>query len=220
MGQLLLTEAEQTALRSVDCNHTRILYLLGLRAQANTITGASAPLNYAVLRDTISTSEKTFRQARQIHKLLATLVDADLVSLLENQSLQHNLQGQQILLPLLIVDGEDYGDLHAKRGAMQLGWKPDEALFNEIAQLVGLVDRSYTHEQVGEFVAYWMGRPDKQFSAFQWTQKFVLQRKQYAQRASVLPVKQMGYQSTTVPAGVTVDDKTKAFINKYQKKSQ
>ena len=216
----MLNDAEHTALLDVPSNAARTLYTIGLRPHAHSVTGASAPIHYPRLCRIVSTPNEIFKQGRQINQLLKHLINAGLVTLTDQQDIALSLRNECIILPLMIIANETHATLHTQRYRMHMQWQPDAALFIELAQIMGLLDTQYTQEQVGEFISYWMGRPDVELSAFQWTQKFVLQRKLAAQRTamgSTHSPRTIGYQTVTQDGKIQVDDKNKAFIARYKK---
>ncbi len=215
----MLTDAEYAALLEVESNAARSLYVLGLRPNAHAVTGATQPIHYPSLCKIVSTKDEPFTQGRQINRLLKHLLKQGLVKLGLEQNIEHTLRDQRIVLPMMIVANEPYIELHTKRFGIHMQWTPDERLFSELAQLVGLLDKQYTQEDIGDFISYWMGRPDKQFSQFQWTQKFVLQRKTKMGQQAQPTTHTVGYQSVSQDGKIQIDDKTKAFIERYKDKS-
>lgn len=214
-----INQAELDILKSLISNEAKVLYLLGLRLGANTTTGASAPINYKELCPLVSTKDALIKQGRQINSLVRELRDVGLVSLAEQTDLKYTLQGKTVNLPLMIVRDDAYIKLHSTTLAMTIDWLPDPTLYEELAQLIGLVDKTYTKEMVGDFVAYWLGRPHNKFTLFQWTQKFVLQRKQQLvrQTQATTAVTRVGLQTKVAEASVETDAKTKALVAKYKK---
>jgi DNA replication protein DnaT len=103
---------------------------------------------------------------------------------------------------------------------MNVSWRPDADLFEQLCQLVGVIDKGYSADELGEYIAYWLGYPEKQFTDYQWTQKFVLNIKQRRQR---LPVNKeqtkVGHQWITPQAGIEIDDNVKQLVEKYSGKS-
>ena len=218
---LQINQAELDILKSFISNEAKVLYVLGLRKDANTTTGASAPINYKELCPLVSTKDVLIKQGRQINSLVRELRDVGLISVAEHIDLKHTLQGKTVNLPLMIVSDDTYMKLHNSTQAMTIDWLPDPKLYDELAQLIGLVDKTYTKEMVGDFVAYWLGRPHNQFTLFQWTQKFVLQRKQQLIRhtQATTAVTRVGLQTKVAEASVETDAKTKALVAKYKTKT-
>lgn len=42
---------------------------------------------------------------------------------------------------------------------MNFDWVPDQPSFAQMAQMIGLIDKDYTDEDVGEFKLYWCAAP-------------------------------------------------------------
>ncbi|MET1218258.1 MAG: DnaT-like ssDNA-binding domain-containing protein [Glaciecola sp.] len=213
-----LTIAERDALSLPISNAAKVLYLLGLRMHANPITGATQKIHYQTLCELVTTAQESFDKGRQINLLLAELVDAGLLSGPDNLKLSGSIQGQTLCCPLRLVNDDTHRALHAKLFPMHLDWMPDPDMYQTLAQLTGIVDTTYTKEMVGDFVAYWYGQPNKQFTQYQWTQKFVKQRKQALLKQHTGAVERVGYQTKPATAGIETDEKTKAMIAKYNNK--
>ena len=65
-----------------------------------------------------------------------------------------------------------------------------------ICQLCGLIDPHYDEEERGEFIAYWLGRPERFATQHQWMMKFVkmLKSRRYQRKQTDT----IGYQQMTV----------------------
>ncbi|ALT00154.1 DnaT-like ssDNA-binding domain-containing protein [Lacimicrobium alkaliphilum] len=211
-----MNQAELDALISPISNESRVLYMLGLRPGADKTTGVSAPLNYRNLLALLNSKATTFALGRQINQLLKELADAGLIICQQESISDRSLNGESLLLPLLVPSSQGYQQLHLQWQAMTADWMPDEALFSELATLVGLLDKNYQQQDVGEFVAYWLSRPEINLTLFQWTQKFVLhlknRRQAYGQK------QQVGHQVVTSTAGITADDNARKLVEKYHAK--
>lgn len=214
-----MNQAELAALKQPISHYARVLYCLYLRPEANQLTGASPAIDYKQISQLLSDTQTQFDQGRQINLILHTLLDVGLISVNDKTNLLSSVQDQRVTLPLMILKDDEYQLLHGVTQAMQQSWMPEAELYTELAQLIGLIDSTYTQEQVGEFVAYWLGRPQSRFSRFQWTQKFVLQRKQFAQRSSQqqTATQTIGTQTVTASAGISTDANTRALVEKYNK---
>lgn len=165
-----MNQNELDALTTQISNEARVLYLLGLRPAANKTTGISAPLNYRNLLTLLNGKSATFTRGRQINQLLKELTDAGLIICQQEAISDRSLNGETLLLPLLMSPSQGYQQLHLHWQAMTTDWTPDEKLFSELATLVGLLDKSYQQQDIGEFVAYWLSRPEVNLTLFQWTQ--------------------------------------------------
>jgi hypothetical protein len=109
-----------------------------------------------------------------------------------------------------MVTNDSYSPMH-------FDWVPDNDSFVQMAQMVGLIDKDYTTEDVGEFVLYWMGQSHKQFTAYQWHQKFVMNMKRKRTARGFSTKKVVGNQLVTPKAEIVVDDNARALVEKYGK---
>lgn len=215
-----MNKTEQTALTQEISNEARVLYLLGLRPLAEKQTGLTSPLNYKQLIALLNSTANHFSLGRQINSLIKELVKYQLVELDENASLDRSFNGKQLSLPLMNINQDDYPSLHMQWNAMTPEWQPHQRVFEDLAALVGIIDKHYTETELGEFIAYWMGRPEMQFSQFQWTQKFVFQLKQRRVASGVKPKQKVGNQWVEPKAGVQADDNAKQLVAKYSKSAK
>lgn len=211
-----MNQTEVDALKSPVSNEARVLYMLGLRPDADKTTGISAPLNYRNLLALLNSKTATFSRGRQINQLLAELAGVGLIMYQQESISERSLNGETLFLPLLRSDSQDYQQLHLHWQAMTADWMPDEGLFKQLATLIGLLDKSYQQQDVGEFVVYWLSRPEVNLTLFQWTQKFVLhlknRRQTYAQKQKI------GHQVVPTTAGITVDENARKLVEKYHAK--
>lgn len=213
-----MNNTEQSALTQDISNEARVLYLLGLRPMANKQTGLTTPLNYKQLIALLNGGSQQFTLGRQINGLIKELVKHQLVEVATDASLDKSFNGQQVTLPLLNIKQDDYPSLHLRWTAMHTDWSPHQTVFEDLATLVGIIDKQYSETELGEFIAYWMGRPEMQFSQFQWTQKFVFQLKQRRVASGVKPKHKVGNQWVTAKAGVEADENAKQLVAKYSNK--
>ncbi|GAA6186393.1 MULTISPECIES: DnaT-like ssDNA-binding domain-containing protein [Alteromonadaceae] len=213
-----MNSSEQAALTQELSNDARVLYLLGLRPIADEQTGLTAPLNYKQLIALLNSKTKEFTLGRQINGLIKELVKQQLVEIEPDASLDKSFNQQRVRLPLLNIKQDDYPSLHLQWSGMTATWKPHQTAFEDLASLVGIIDKDYSQHELGEFIAYWMGRPELQFSQYQWTQKFVFQIKQRRLASGVKNVQKVGNQWVTPKAGVEADDNAKQLVAKYSKK--
>lgn len=211
-----MNQAEQAALNQALSNDARVLYLLGLRPITNEKTGTTAPLNYKQLLALLNSKEKRFTLGREINTLLKELAQFELIKVQEPDSLDRSCNGKCVSLPLLNPIQSDYPTLHMNWISMSLDWEPHPELFNDLASLVGIIDKQFSKSELGEFIAYWMGRPQMQFSQYQWTQKFVFQIKQRRVASGVRTLQKVGTQWVTPKAGVEADDNAKQLVAKYK----
>lgn len=211
-----MNQAELDALTTNISNEARVLYVLGLRPGADKVSGVSAPLNYRNLLSLLNGKATLFTLGRQINQLLEELAETGLIICQQESIAERSLNGETLLLPLLMSPSQGYQQLHLNWQPMTTDWMPDESLFTELATLVGLLDKNYQQQDIGEFVAYWLSRPEVNLTLFQWTQKFVLhlknRRQAYGQK------QQVGHQVVTSTAGITVDDNARKLVEKYHAK--
>ena len=84
-----------------------------------------------------------------------------------------------------------------------------------MASLLGIIDKTFDDNEVGEFIAYWLGRPSSVFSEFQWTQKFANNIKRKRLASGYAPTKVVGTQQVKVAAGIEADDNARKLVEKY-----
>jgi len=212
-----LTQAELAVLQSPLSNDCRVLYLLGLRVGANQTTTSSAPIDYKQLLALLNGDNKddTYQRGRQINSLVKQLEQVGLVALPLELDLEHTINGKTLLLPLISEPQSDFEQLHTRHSAMTATWTPNKALFEEMASLLGIIDKAFDENEVGEFIAYWLGRPSSVFSEFQWTQKFANNIKRKRLASGYAPTKVVGTQQVKVAAGIEADDNAKKLVEKY-----
>ena len=212
-----LTQAELTILQSPMSNDCRVLYLLGLRPTANFATTSSSPIDYKQLLSLLNgeAKENTYQRGRQINSLLKQLELTGLVIFPEGMDLEHSINGKTVLLPLIIESKNNFDSLHKIHYSITTSWQPNKDLFEEMAQLLGIIDTEYDDNDVGEFIAYWLGRPTTILSEFQWTQKFAHNIKHKRISSGYTPVRKIGNQTVKVAAGIEADDNAKKLVEKY-----
>ena len=171
--ELAFNQTEQTALIQPISNDARILYVLGLRPYANSVDGITPALNYKQLLNLLNAKEEKFTLGRQINSLIKELLSVGLINFYQEVELNHSFNGKKLILPLMLIKPDDYAKLHLNWHNMTLAWVPNKDLLSDLAKLVGIIDWEYSDNELGDFIAYWLGRPEANFSQFQWTQKFV-----------------------------------------------
>ncbi|QJR80972.1 flavodoxin [Alteromonas pelagimontana] len=213
----MFTQAEYHALCSGISNDARVLYCLGLRPTANTTSATTEPLNYKHLLALLNADQdaKPYSRGRQINSLLRQLEHAGLIALPDAHTLDQSLNAQTLLLPLCTDQQNNFSHLHRQHQEMTTRWRPDNALFEEMASLLGIIDKTYEEEDIGEFIAYWLGRPSSVFSHFQWTQKFAYAIKYKRTAMGMTPVKKVGTQKVSVAPGIEADDNARRLVEKY-----
>ncbi len=216
----MFTEAEYHALCSPMANAARVLYCIGLRPTANTTTAASEPLNYKFLLTLVNADDpdQPFKRGRQLNSLLKTLEQAGLIALPSSLTFDSSLNGKVILLPLIQAKHDSFTHLHRQHQAITMRWKPDDALFEEMAILLGLTNREYDQDDINEFIAYWLGRPSTVLSHFQWTQKFAYSlRNKRLGRAEFSSQTKSALAAEVAPS-LEADDNTRKLVEKYSRK--
>lgn len=219
---MLFTEAEHQALNLALSNDARVLYCLGLRPTANISTATSAPLQYKSLLALLNGDQPDgqYTRGRQVNSVLRQLEQHGLIALPEAYTLEQSLNGVALILPLIVAKQDAYLHLHHQHQPMQVSWRPDETLFKDMANLLGLIDQDYTEEDIGEFVAYWLGRPATVFSHFQWTQKFAYGMKRKRLASGQTQVRKVGSQNVKVAPGIEADDNARKLVEKYAAKKK
>jgi DNA replication protein DnaT len=212
-----LNQAEQTALRQSLSNDARILYILGIKPTANESTGVTSPLNYKSLLSILNTKEEKFTLGRQVNSLVKELLGVGLVCFQSDVELNHSFNSKILVLSLVTMKVDEYSKLHLNWHTMHLDWLPNEKLINDLAKLVGIIDYEYTTNELGDFIAYWLGRPESQFSEYQWTQKFVFNLKKIRLAHGFKNVQKVGQQIVQTKAGILADDNAKELVAKYSK---
>ena len=215
-----MNPTEYEALNGPISNEARVLYCLGLRPIINTQTGLTEPLQYKKLLALLNSKDKVVSLGRHINRLLTELVAAGLVS--ATQEIEKNLScnSKQLVLPLAAIDPTDYSNLHLQWTKMHLEWQPNASLYQDLAKLVGIIDKTFTENELGDFIAYWLGRPESNNTLFQWTQKFVFFIKKQRLASGYGEKQRVGNQVVTKKAGITADSNTKKLVEKYHAKYQ
>ncbi|MEP1448397.1 MAG: DnaT-like ssDNA-binding domain-containing protein [Paraglaciecola sp.] len=211
-------KAEQTALLQSLSNDARILYMLGIKPTANDSTGITSPLNYKSLLSILNTKDEKFTLGRQVNSLIKELLSVGLVTFQNEVELNHSFNGKTLVLPLTTMQIDDYSRLHLNWHKMHIDWLPNEKLIADLAKLLGIIDYDYNSSELGDFIAYWLGRPESQFSEYQWTQKFVFGLKKKRLAHGFKSVQKVGQQIVQTKAGIQADDNAKNLVAKYSKK--
>lgn len=127
--------------------------------------------------------------ARQLTQLFDELVAANLIAV-QNKANQETYHLSTVVLPLLT----QVTPLPQTAFPMRVNWTPDSSFAN-LCQLCGLIDSYYTAADLGEFIAYWIGRTDYFATQHQWMLKFIktLKSRRYTQNKTIVT----GYQQTS-----------------------
>lgn len=98
---------------------------------------------------------------------------------------------------------------------MSFDWVPDQDSFLQMAQMVGLIEKDFTDDDVGEFKLYWCGRPEVNKTPYQWHQAFVMNMKRKRTAYGSRNKQVVGSQLATPTAGLDVDDNARDLVKKY-----
>lgn len=189
-----MTPAEYQALTSPKLSHpARSLYQLYLRHLAR--GDHTQPLDYPLLGKALAVQGAGEYRYRVTPMALTGLVDelleAGLLSVVQNPHPQH-YHGAVFSLPLKRLDG--LAPLPSRQFAMHPEWRPDEQ-FAGLARLCGLLDSQFDESELGEFIAYWLGRPEVFENQHQWMLKLVRKLKnQRSIKRTPAPQDKGGYQ--------------------------
>jgi hypothetical protein len=212
-----LNKAEQTALIQPLSNDARILYILGIKSTADESSGVTSPLNYKSLLCILNAKEEKFTLGRQVNSLIKELLSVGLVNFQNEVELNHSFNGKTLVLPLTTMKVDEYSRLHLNWHTMYLEWQPNQKLISDLAKLVGIIDYEFTTNELGDFIAYWLGRPESQFSEYQWSQKFVFNLKKMRLAHGFKNVQKVGQQIVQTKAGILADENAKNLVAKYSK---
>jgi hypothetical protein len=177
----------------------------------------TSPLNYKSLLAILNAKEETFTLGRQVNSLIKELLGVGLVCFRDEVELNHSFNGKVLILSLTTMKVDEYSKLHLNWHTMRFDWSPNQKLISDLAKLVGIIDYDYTTNELGDFIAYWLGRPESQFSEYQWTQKFVFNLKKMRLAHGFKNVQKVGQQIVHTKAGILADDNAKKLVAKYSK---
>lgn len=212
-----MNELELETLQTPLSNLARVLYCLYLRPQLKPNSEKVTINNKAIL--TLINNKKTvLTMGRQISTLLKELHGQGLIEVQADTDFSKSLHMQTVSLPLSNLPQSLENPLfHSQHKSMRLDWRPVESIFEDLCQLVGVIEKTYSADELGEFIAYWLGRIDTQCTEYQWTQKLVIHLKQRRQRLPLAEQKsKAGHQYVTPSAGIVFDDNVKQLINQYK----
>jgi hypothetical protein len=194
--------------------------LLGLKLNVDKKTAHTPPLNYKFLLSLLNSKEEKFNLGRQVNSLIKELLNVGLISFKDEVELNHSFNGKILILPLTIMKVDEYSKLHLNWHKMTLDWLPNQTLANDLSKLTGIIDYEYTDNELGDFIAYWLGRPESQFTEYQWTQKFIFNLKKIRLAHGFKPVQKVGQQIVQTKAGIEADENIKNLVAKYGKPVQ
>lgn len=211
---------ELKALTKAISNEARALYSLYLRPKVDA-QNVRVKINNKQILELLNAHEQKLHLGREISALFQQLHGVGLIEIEGEYSFDRSLNNYFVKLLFVhsAVDLEDF-TVHQHHHKMSVSWRPDSSLFVQICQLVGLIETHFSADELGEFIAYWLGRPETLQSPYQWTQKFVLHLKQrrIRQPATISQTK-MGHQWIEAEAGIEFDDNVKKLIQKYSGQS-
>ena len=192
-----MTPAEYTQLNLPRLSHpARSLYILHLRRQAQQHNGYVL-ISYPELGRALAVENPnqpsgfSFQvNASQLTQLFQELIDAGLLQLVLAPQDEH-FHGAKFALPLLL-NLNTILPLPQTAHPMMPEWRPDPH-FATLCQLCGLIESTYNEDELGEFIAYWLGRPEVFATPHQWMLKFIkaLKAKRYVRKS---PAPSVGYQ--------------------------
>lgn len=216
-----MNEFELEALKTPLSNVARVLYCVFLRPQVNTGT-AQATINNKSIIELINSKKPVISLGRQIGTLLKELQSVGLIKVEEGTDFSKSLHNKQVTLPLTdLPQSLEDPAMHNQHKSMKLVWRPIETVFEDLCSLVGLIEKTFSAEELGEFIAYWLGRIDTQCTEYQWTQKLVIHLKQRRQRFPLSEQRAQhktaaGHQYVEPSAGIVFDDNVKLLIEQYK----
>jgi DNA replication protein DnaT len=200
-------KAEQTALLQPLSNDARVLYILGIKPTASQSSGVTSPLNYKYMLSILNAKEENFTLGRQVNSLIKELLSVGLVNFVDEVELNHSFNGKTLNLPLTTMQVDEYSKLHLNWHSMHIDWLPNKKLITDLAKLLGIIDYDYTTNELGDFIAYWLGRPESQFSEYQWMRL----------AHGFKNVQKVGQQIVQTKAGIHADENAKNLVAKYSK---
>ncbi|MGK0370476.1 MAG: hypothetical protein ACJAW1_000717 [Glaciecola sp.] len=212
-----MNELELETLQTPLSNLARVLYCLYLRPQMSGSSNTIEINNKAILA-LINNKKPVITMGRQISALFEELHSVGLIEVVTDTDFSKSLHNQEITLPLTALPQSlENPQFHSQHKSMRLDWRPVQSIFEDLCQLVGLIEKTYSADELGEFIAYWLGRIDTQCTEYQWTQKLVIHLKQRRQRLPLSEQKtKAGHQYVTPSAGIVFDDNVKQLINQYK----
>lgn len=210
---------ETEALKQALSNEARVLYSLYLRPLWTQNSQKITIKNKAVLF-LLNTKEKRITLGRQITELFVELSEVGLVKFESDIDFSKSLNNKQVELPLSqIPKNINSNELHQQHQAITIDWRPSTDYFDMLCKLVGVIEIDYGADELGEFIAYWLGRPEMTQTPYQWTQKFVLQLKQRRMKnPRTYGQSKTGHQWVTPKAGLVFDQNVEKLVNQYSEK--
>ncbi len=208
---------ELESLNTPLSNLARVLYCVYLRPQLQQ-NSLKVTINNKAILQLINNKKQVLTMGRQVSSLLKELHKVGLIDAGDSPDFTKSFHNQSVALPLSVLPQSlEDPQFHSAHTSMRLDWRPQQSIFEDLCHLVGVIEKTYSADELGEFIAYWLGRIDTQCTAYQWTQKLVIHLKQRRQR---LPLAQQktatGHQYVTPSAGIVFDDNVKKLIEEYK----
>lgn len=209
---LRLSEPELDALQENLSNEARVLYLLYLCREFSPTSQKVTIKNQRISALLNGANNAVITRGRQITALLIELHAVGLIASEEPIDRNKTMNNQCVSLPLKkVTHSSDYFPI-------KIDWRPAKNDIEQLSALVGLIDATYTDEELGEFIAYWITRDEIQMTSFQWTQKLVtFLKKRRLRTPKHHEDSKQGHQYATPTVSVHTDDKVKRFVEKYKK---
>ena len=235
-----MNHLELQALKSALSNEARTLYCLylkpahdlALKQHQQDKSSSQKVLVSIQNKDIISllnAHRETVHLGRQISALFKELFRAGLIDIEGEYSFERSLNKHQVFLCLAGLQAEseapsdaanlhvlEDASIHQQHARMSLSWRPKDQVFEGLCHLSGLIQGVFNADELGEFIAYWLGRPEVQYSEYQWTQKFVVHLKHRRIRQPLNPSQsKVGHQWVTPEASIDFDENVKRLVDKY-----
>ena len=212
-----MNQLELETLNTPLSNLARVVYCIYLRPQLSSGSQKVTVNNKGII-DLVNNKKEVITLGRQVSAIIKELHKVGLVQVPEGTDFTKSLHNQILTLPLTeLPQSIENPQFHSQHKPMRLDWRPIDSVFNDLCQLIGLIETEYSADELGEFIAYWLGRVDSQCTEYQWTQKLVIHLKQRRQRNPLAEQKTAaGHQYVTPSAGIVFDDNVKKLIEQYK----
>ena len=173
-----MNPAEYTQLCSPRLSHAaRSLYYLYLRRQADqngNVLVSYPELGRAIaVEDPLTPGGFCFQvTAAGLTALFNELIAVGLVAQQTAEPHTGHYHLSSMTLPLATATQAPSLPMAAGAYPMTLDWRPGKE-FDTLSKLCGLRSAIYDEDELGEFIAYWLGYPEKYATAHQWMLKFI-----------------------------------------------
>lgn len=213
---MLFTQVELDLLTQPISNHAKLVYCLYLKPAVNNDQAKVLINNKEVLK-LVNQKTVEIRLGRNVTALLIELEEIGLIKLPDNTTEQTNLNNQQIHMNFVGEQSKTSSQHHINFLPMDVSWRPPRDLLNDIAKLIGLSSCDFNADELGEFIAYWMGRIDIQQTHYQWTQKFAMHLKQRRQKQTTgASSTNINNQQNLYSSTIVFDENVAKLVEKYQ----